>query len=394
MGNVLTVFRLNSLIFIINDEVNHKEQAMKRFLKEEIECNNDKVNAMTKEGDEVYCSFEDSDAHPFLWISNQNGMWFDVGETQTTHYYLLGEYIMLNYIAPYLEQLTDDEWSVLNEVQDGIESEVYEVDAEDREDTDWQTKLQYYLDQLYYSASYVLDNVEEYAENGEGELFRVTYEALATIIARNYGFDYDKDEQKFTCDYLSTDNPSIQDMMNNLGIAMEDVYDDAVAYGRIWTYDKVIGLTNSIEDNDLSMLVDMLSNSLDISVDELMEYHIGWYDLPYLVTIRDFLNGDYGGYDDEDEYDDDEEENVSGNERRMPVIHNMNAKDKRETDQIRAYLDTKNKKYGDIEARMRKMGKPDAMAYYNSLKTQESVEKPKRTIVISETQMKKLFNIN
>lgn len=118
------------------------------------------------------------------------------------------------------------------------------------------------------------------------------------------------------------------------------------------------------------------------------------YDLSYLVTIRDFLNGDYGGYDDEDEYDDDEEENVSGNERRMPVIHNMNAKDKRETDQIRAYLDTKNKKYGDIEASMRKMGKPDAMAYYNSLKTQESLEKPKRTIVISEAQMKKLFNIN
>ncbi len=56
MGNVLTVFRLNSLIFIINDEVNYKEQAMKRFLKEEIECNNDKVNAMTKEGDEVYCT--------------------------------------------------------------------------------------------------------------------------------------------------------------------------------------------------------------------------------------------------------------------------------------------------------------------------------------------------
>ena len=72
----------------------------------------------------------------------------------------------------------------------------------------------------------------------------------------------------------------------------------------------------------------------------------------------------------------------------------MNAKDKRETDQIRAYLDTKNKKYGDIEASMRKMGKPDAMAYYNSLKTQESLEKPKRTIVISEAQMKKLFNIN
>ena len=367
---------------------------MKRFLKEEIECNNDKVNAMTKEGDEVYCSFEDSDAHPFLWISNQNGMWFDVGETQTTHHYLLGEYIMLNYITPYLEQLTEYEWSVLNEVQDDIESEVYEVDAEDREDTDWQTKLEYYLDQLYYSASYVLDNVEEYAENGEGELFRVTYEALATIIARNYGFDYDKDEQKFTCDYLSTDNSSIQDMMNNLGIAMEDVYEDAVAYGRIWTYDEVIGLANQIEDNQLSMLVDMLSNSLDISVDKLMEYHIGWYDLSYLVTIRDFLNGDYGGYDDEDEYDDDEEENVNGNERRMPVIHNMNAKDKRETDQIRTYLDTKNKKYGDIEASMRKMGKPDAMAYYNSLKTQESVQKPKRTIVISETQMKKLFNIN
>ena len=367
---------------------------MKRFLKEEIECNNDKVDAMTKEGDEIYCTYEDSDAHPFLWISNQNGMWFDVGETQTTHHYLLGEYIMLNYITPYLEQLTDDEWSVLNEVQDDIESEVYEVDAEDREDTDWQTKLEYYLDQLYYSASYVLDNVEEYAENGEGELFRVTYEALATIIARNYGFDYDKDEQKFTCDYLSTDNPSIKDIMGSLGIDIEDIYEDAVAYGRIWTYDEVIGLVNQIEDNQLSMLVDMLSNSLDISVDKLMEYHIGWYDLSYLVTIRDFLNGDYGGYDDEDEYDDDEEENVNGNERRMPVIHNMNAKDKRETDQIRAYLDTKNKKYGDIEASMRKMGKPDAMAYYNSLKTQESVEKPKRTIVISETQMKKLFNIN
>ena len=50
------------------------------------------------------------------------------------------------------------------------------------------------------------------------------------------------------------------------------------------------------------------SETIFKSVDKLMEYHIGWYDLSYLVTIRDFLNGDYGGYDDEDEYDDDDDD--------------------------------------------------------------------------------------
>ena len=48
---------------------------------------------------------------------------------------------MLNYITPYLEQLTDDEWSVLNEVQDDIESEVYEVDAAARKNAAWNTKI-------------------------------------------------------------------------------------------------------------------------------------------------------------------------------------------------------------------------------------------------------------
>ena len=86
-----------------------------------------------------------------------------------------------------------------------------------------------------------------------------------------------------------------------------------------------------------------------------------------------------------------EEELNNVQKRRMPVIHNMDAKAKRETDQIKNYLDTKNKKYADIETRMRKMGKPDAMAYYNSLKTQESKERPRKTLIITESQMRKLL---
>ena len=116
--------------------------------------------------------------------------------------------------------------------------------------------------------------------------------------------------------------------------------------------------------------------------------------MPYLITIRDFLNGDI--YEDEDDsvFDDEEEEELNNvQKRRMPVIHNMDAKAKRETDQIKNYLDTKNKKYADIEARMRKMGKPDAMAYYNSLKTQESKERPRKTLIITEDQMRKLLTL-
>ena len=115
-------------------------------------------------------------------------------------------------------------------------------------------------------------------------------------------------------------------------------------------------------------------------------------ELPYLITIRDLLNGDI--YEDEDDsvFDDEEDEELNNvQKRRMPVIHNMDAKAKRETDQIKNYLDTKNKKYADIEARMRKMGKPDAMAYYNSLKTQESKERPRKTLIITESQMRKLL---
>lgn len=58
--------------------------------------------------------------------------------------------------------------------------------------------------------------------------------------------------------------------------------------------------------------------------------------------------------------------------------------------QIQSYLGTKNKKYGDIEAAMRKMGKPDAMAYYNSLKTQES-KLLGREIIISEKQLERIL---
>ena len=73
-----------------------------------------------------------------------------------------------------------------------------------------------------------------------------------------------------------------------------------------------------------------------------------------------------------------------------PVIHNMNTKDKWNSGQIQGYLSTKNKKYGDIEAAMRKMGKPDAMAYYNSLKTQES-KSLGREIIINEKQLERIL---
>lgn len=69
----------------------------------------------------------------------------------------------------------------------------------------------------------------------------------------------------------------------------------------------------------------------------------------------------------------------------------MDAKEKRESDQIKNYLSDKDRKYGGIEASMRRIGKPDAMAYYNSLKTQESVE-PKREIIINEGQLGKILS--
>ena len=40
----------------------------------------------------------------------------------------------------------------------------------------------------------------------------------------------------------------------------------------------------------------------------------------------------------------------------------MNAKEKRESGQIKNYLSDKDRKYGGIEASMRRLGKPDAMA--------------------------------
>ena len=60
---------------------------MKKFLSEEIDCNNDNINAYTKEGDKIQVDWQNSDAHPFLWVDAIDNcqMFFDVGESQTTH---------------------------------------------------------------------------------------------------------------------------------------------------------------------------------------------------------------------------------------------------------------------------------------------------------------------
>ena len=390
----ICLFFLTNYLLILGD----KRKKMKKFLSEEIDCNNDNINAYTKEGDKIQVDWQNSDAHPFLWVDAINNcpMFFDVGESQTEHKWIEGKYIMDNYVNPYLREISEDEFSKLEEIKDGIEDTINDIDVEDREYADWEHELSYYLNELSYTRLLVLNAIEYYCTNQEDEIDFPTYDGVANAVAESFGFEYDRWKERFTTSYCSIDNESIKDFMLNYGIDNFILYDNAIAYGRIWTIDKCIGLVNPITNDDLSTLVNLLSNSLEISVDELMDYHIGWEELPYLITIRDFLNDDI--YEDEDEddsvFDDEEEEELNNaQKRRMPVIHNMDAKAKRETDQIKNYLDTKNKKYADIEARMRKMGKPDAMAYYNSLKTQESKERPRKTLIITESQMRKLLTL-
>ena len=366
-----------------------------------IKCDNNTVEAETIEGNSILCSYTDYDGRPFASFWYENDYVYIVGECGECHTAPMVRWAMKDVVTPMLMKWVDE---MVNEVNNSIEDAVYEL-TDIYEPEDWDSlELSQLVDSDYYDIC--VERLEDYISDAEGgdepniSDYFITKEEACQYQAKLYGFLYDEKENDF---YVQTDNEgnggdcvfSFLDEYSGLGGLKEQVYDEAAVYGRIWVDSKVIGLSSSSSVSDLSDCIDEIIDKTGISYDELRSYLIGRPDFKYLITVEDYLNGafptDEEEYDDEDDEDDEEVPTHKSVKKFYPVIHNMNAKEKRESDQIKNYLSDKDKKYADIEASMRRLGKPDAMAYYNSLKTQEGVE-PKREIIINEGQLGKILS--
>ena len=366
-----------------------------------IKCNNDKVEAETVDGDTILCYHTDHDGRPFIAFSYEKKDFFLMGEYGEWHTASIIRWIMKDIVTPTLMEEADD---MVDSVNNCIEDAVYEI-KDNFEAEDWgYLDLSQFVDSEYpYICTERLENYISDAEDGnEPDIndYFITKEEACQYQANSHGFLYDEKENDF---YIHIDNAGNGDaplssfLRTYLDISYlkEQIIDEAFFYGRIWTDSKIIGLSTLSKPSELRGFIVEIIEKTGISYDELRSYLIGRPDFKYLITVEDYLNGafptDEEEYDDEENEDDGEVPTHKSVKKFYPVIHNMNAKEKRESDQIKNYLSDKDRKYADIEASMRRLGKPDAMAYYNSLKTQEGVES-KREIIINEGQLGKILS--
>ena len=354
----------------------------RKLINEDINCDNDIVNATTKEGDEIYANYEDADARPFVLFNYEGETVFLLGDYGQWHKEILSDWIMSNIITPILKEWAEAE---LNDCNVQIENAIEELNSDYPREAWEDIELENLCDCGYYHlCTQALENYIDDALDGEandiGSYF-VDKETMYYEIGEMYDFEYDSNEEDF---YVRSGDPQLFILRflreyTDIGDICDALYKcGAISYGRIWDRMRVIGLAYYVDSYDMDETIRFISHESGIPYEDLLTYHIGYSAMPYLVTVKEMIDGESEDYDDYDHV------------KTPPVIHNMNAKDKWNSDQIQGYLSTKNKKYGDIEAAMRKMGKPDAMAYYNSLKTQES-KSLGREIIISEKQLERIL---
>ena len=135
--------------------------------------------------------------------------------------------------------------------------------------------------------------------------------------------------------YDWTDKDSINIAMEEIGMSFGQYFEMGRNEGRIWPSNEMIGfyVTEQPDPETLQYILRTLSEAVNISIDELYQYHMVFEDwrnegTVTACTIADYISGNYGPESYEDEEEDDEPIQYARNEKTTFVPHLANQQDK------------------------------------------------------------------
>lgn len=355
-------------------------------------------------GDSVGGCWQDADAFPFgYWEDCSGDYMFCVGKESQTHRTAaffsmidVAEGTLDDFSQEYAEYIED----ILDEAINDIEGKTDDVNQQHEEvnsivskvcdminSRPWifddfanEERVKQWLDEIVEDnvpASYLDINQQAYKWYYENWIDPIKKSGNQGEIGKDDGGEKDVDN-----------------LLDDLSLDYQDIFGRGDMIGRVFFDSELISFYNEIDvtPDKIMKLTKDLGEKFDMDSNEFADFYIiytGYNDegseYAECNTIRNFVEGV--------SLEDANNAQLSASNS-MPVIHNMDAAQKRDTDQIKNYLNTKNKKYGEIEASLRKAGKSDTLAYYHSLLNQES--KTPKTITLSEKQfnllVKKMLN--
>ena len=303
---------------------------------------------------EVYDASWNSDyGFPFgYWPIDYSGeMQFVIGDAWTTHANACGKCAQ-DYFNDMMYEQIDDEAYQLSDAMERFASNFKEYGYQYNEESDmWVSEdgsderdMDGFIEEIRDEVSgpidiyeYVYNFVEDYI-NGYDKVPSSSeiYEYLNNQISEEYDF---------------TEQRGIDDAMKELGMDFYQYFEMGQYEGRIWPQLEMIGFytTEQPEPRALEEILRNLSQGLNISLDELYNYHMVFEDADndYQITactLSQYMRGEYGPeYDseDEEEYEEPQERHYGRDEKTVFVPHLANQQQKREY--FKDFRDTRDK---------------------------------------------------
>lgn len=294
-----------------------------------------------KTGEVYEASWNCDYGFPFgYWPIDYNGeMQFVIGDAWTTHANACGKCAEKYYYDVIGETLEDE----ANEISEAIENFIhwfkeynYQYNEEDdnwvSEDGSEVKDVSDFIDEireeLYHEPIDCYGYIESFVENFlEGNETQAPY----STDVQQYLEDQMSEEYDFT------ERDDIDRALQEVGTDFYQFFERGHSEGRIWPNLEMIGfyVTEQPEPRAFEEILSNLSERLDIDYNELLQYHIVFEDWfhgdGYITacTVSDYIEGNYGP-DEEDEEEDDTERQFARQGETVFVPHLANQKDKRE----------------------------------------------------------------
>lgn len=295
-----------------------------------------------KTGEIFEASWNGDYGFPFgYWPIDYNGeMQFVIGDAWTTHTNACGKCAQ-DYFNDIMYEQIDDEAYQLSDAMETFASNYKEygyqyneesglwvsADGSDEKDIDdfvdeIRDEVSGPVDVYEYLHTFVEDYVNGYEKIPSSS---EVYEYLGNQLSEGYDF---------------TTQKGIDDAMQELGMDFYQYFEMGELEGRIWPQLEMIGFYKTEQPNpyQLEEILRNLSQGLNISLNELYEYHMVFEDADndYEITactLTQYMRGEYGPEYDNDEEDEDEEpqeRHYGRDEKTVFVPHLANQQQKRE----------------------------------------------------------------
>lgn len=295
-----------------------------------------------KTGEVYEASWNGDLGYPFgYWPIDYNGeMQFVIGDAWTTHTNACGKCAQ-DYFNDMMYEEIDDEAYQLSDAMETFASDFKENGYQYNEESDmWVSQ----------DGSMEMD-VDDFVETIRDEISGPVdvYDYLHTFV-EDYINGYEKvpsssEVYEYLGNQLSegydfTEQSGIDNALQEIGMDFYQYFEMGELEGRIWPQLEMIGFYTTEQPNpyQLEDILKNLSQGLDISLDELYNYHMVFEDADndYQITactLSQYMRGEYGPeYDseDEEEYEEPQERHYGRDEKTVFVPHLANQKDKRE----------------------------------------------------------------